>query len=56
MHAITPCIDFEHIKGKDNALADSLQRLRHLGLHDDNDPEEPGQECSKSILPQLRTS
>ena len=50
IHIITPHIDFEHIKEKDNALADNLLRLRHLGLHDDNDPEEPGQEYGKSIF------
>ena len=37
IHAITPHIEFKHIKGKENILADSLSRLRHLGLHDDND-------------------
>ena len=40
MHAITPHIKLKHIKGEDNVLADSLSRLRHLGLHDDNDPED----------------
>ena len=56
MHAITPHIECEHIKGKDNALVDSLSRLRHLGLHDDNDLEEPGQEYGKSIFKQIKTS
>ena len=28
----------------------SLSRLKCLGLHDDNDPEEPGQEYVKSIF------
>ena len=50
MHGITPHIGFQHIKGKDNVLTDSLPRLRHLGVHDDNDPEEPGQEYGKSIF------
>ena len=49
MNTIKPVV-FELIKGKDNVLADSQSRLRHLGLHDDNDPEEPGQEYSKSIF------
>ena len=39
MHAITPHVEFEHIKGKNNVLVDSLSRLGCLGLHDDNDPE-----------------
>ena len=43
MHAITSYIEFEHFKGKDNVLVDSLSRLGCLGLHDGNDPEEPGQ-------------
>ena len=50
MHAITSYIEFEHIKGKDNVLADILSRLRHLGLHCDNDPAEPGQEYIHSIF------
>ena len=29
MHAITPDIEFKHIKGKDNVLMDSLSRLKH---------------------------
>ena len=37
MHAIPPYIEFKHIEGKENVLADSLSRLRCLGLHDDND-------------------
>ena len=50
MHAITPHIESEHIKGKNNVLVDSLSRLRHFGVHDYNDPEEPGQEYRKSIF------
>ena len=50
MHAITPHIEFKHIKGKENGLADSLSRLRCLGLHNDNDPKEPDQEYGKSIF------
>ena len=50
MHAITPHMEFEHIEGKNNVLADSLSRLRHLGLHDDNDSKEQGQEDGKSIF------
>ena len=56
MYTITPCVEFEHIKGKDNVLADSMSRLRHLGLHGNNDPEEPGQECGKSIVDTDKTS
>ena len=55
MYAITPHIEFKHIKGKENVLVDSLSRLKHLGLHDDNDSEEPGQEYGKSILTWMRT-
>ena len=29
---------------------DSLSRTRHLGLHEDNDPEKSGQEYGKSIF------
>ena len=50
MDAITPHIEFEHIKGKENVLPDSLSKLSHLGIHNDNDPEDPSQENSKSIF------
>ena len=40
MHAITPHIEFEHIKGKNNVLVVILSWLRHLGLHDYNDQEQ----------------
>ena len=35
---------------KENILADSLQRLRTLGLYRDNDPEKPGYEYGKAIF------
>ena len=50
MHAITSHVDFKHIKGKENILAESLSRLKCLGLHDNNDLEEPHQEYGKSIF------
>ena len=49
-HAVKLHIEREHTEGKDNVLPDSLPELRHLGLHDDNDPEEPDQEYSKSTV------
>ena len=42
IHAITPCMDFECIKRKDNFLSDSLSRLKTLGLYEANDTEELG--------------
>ena len=36
-------------------LADSLSRLRHVGLHKDNDPKESGYEYRKSILTPTKT-
>ena len=39
MNSITPHIELEHIKGKENVLAGSLSKLRYPGLHDNNDPE-----------------
>ena len=50
MYVITPNIEFKQIKGKENVLADSLTRLQCLGLLDNHDPEEPGQEYGKSIF------
>ena len=32
IHAITPYIYFEHIKGRDNILEESLSRLKTLGI------------------------
>ena len=39
LHSITPYINFKHMKGKENVLADSLSRLKCLGLYKDNDCE-----------------
>ena len=56
IHSISPHIEFEHNKGKENVLADSLSRFRCLGLHEDNDPEELEHEYGKSMfLTQLKT-
>ena len=49
-HAIIPYIDFEHIKGRGNILADSLPRLKNLDLNEANDPKELGSEYGKSIF------
>ena len=50
IHAITPYINFEHIKGKENVLANSLSRLQTLGLYEANKPKKEGHEYGKSIL------
>ena len=50
INAITPCTGFEHIKGKDNVLADSLSRLKTSSLYEANDPKELGSEYGKSIF------
>ena len=39
MHTITLYIDFEHIKGRDNILSDSLSRLKTLGLYEAINPQ-----------------
>ena len=31
-------------------LADSLSGLRHLCIHEDNDPEKPGYQYGKSVF------
>ena len=49
-YSITPHIEFKHIKGKQYVLVDSLSRLRCLGLHNDNNTEESGQEYGRSIF------
>ena len=38
IHAITPDINYEHIKGKENILADNLSCLQILGLFNANEP------------------
>ena len=48
IHAITPYIDFEHIKGRDNILVESISRLKTLGLYKANDPN--GQEVNMANL------
>ena len=45
-----PNTEFKYIKCKENMLVDSLSRLRHLGLHENKDPEESGYEYGKSIF------
>ena len=47
---VTPHIGFKHIKGKENELADSLSRLRCLGLHNDNETEGPSHEYCISFF------
>ena len=46
-------IEFQHIKGKDNIMADALSRLKRLGLYEAQDPEPEGFEFGHSILEQL---
>ena len=41
-HTITPYIEFEHIKGREIILADSLSRLKSLGFYETNMPKEKG--------------
>ena len=48
MHVITQCIDFEHIKVRDNILAE-ISRLKTLSLYEANYAKEPGSKYGKSI-------
>ena len=50
IQVILPFIGLNHIKGRDNILADSLLRLEILGLYEANDPKELGSEYGKSIF------
>ena len=47
---ISPYITFQHIKGKDNILADSLNHLQCLGLYERSPQEEPGEEFGIMIF------
>ena len=48
--SISPHIIFQHIKGKDNILADSLSQLQCLGLYENSPPEKLGEEYSVVIF------
>ena len=43
-------MDFVYIKERDNILADSLSKLKTLGLYETNDPKDPESEDGKSIF------
>ena len=42
IHTIAPYIGFEHLKGKENILADSLSRLKTPGLYEADKPKKNG--------------
>ena len=50
IYTITPHIEFKHIKGKENILADSSSKLKTLGLYETNTPEKEGHEYGKSVF------
>ena len=50
IYAIPSYINFQHIKGKENMLVDSLSRLKCLGLHEGNGLEKLGYEYGKFIF------
>ena len=49
IHAITPYTDFEHTKGKENVLVDTVSRLRTLGLYKVNEPEKEGKSMANQF-------
>ena len=55
MFSISPHITFQCIKGKDNALADSLSCLQCLGLYEKSPPENLGEEYSITIFNEGKT-
>ena len=50
MFSITPYITFQHIKGKDSILADSLSHLQCLELHEKSPPEKPGEQFGVTLF------
>ena len=50
IHVITPYIDFECIKGKENILDDSLSRSQTLVLYEANESQKEGHEYGISIF------
>ena len=53
--SISPHITFQHIKGKDNILADHLSHLQCLGLCEKSLPEKPGGEYGITIFDEGET-
>ena len=53
--SISPHVTFQHIKGKDNILTDSLSYLQCLGLYEKSHPEKPGEEYSVTIFDEGET-
>ena len=43
-------VQFEHIKGTKNILADHLSRLKSMGLYDALSPEAHGLECGHVVF------
>ena len=52
---ISPHITFQHIKGKDNILADSLSQLQCLGLYEKAPQGKPGEEYGVTIFDEGKT-
>ena len=50
IHAITPYIDFEHIKGIENILAGSVSWIQTLGLYEAKASKKDGHEYGESIF------
>ena len=50
IHVITLNTDFEHIKGSNNTMTDSLSTLKALDLYEANDPKEPVSKYFKSTF------
>ena len=47
---ISPHITFQHIKGKDNIIADSLSHSQCLRLYEKSPPEKPDEEYGITIF------
>ena len=53
--SFSPHVTFQHIKGKDNVLADSLSHLQCLGIYEKSPPEKPGEEYDITICEEGET-
>ena len=47
---ITPYINFEHIKGKENVGANNLSTLGTIDLYEADEPKKEGHEYGKSVF------
>ena len=51
LFAITPCIEFEHLKGSQNILLDAIMRIKRFSLYNKIIPAPGSHEDDDELLP-----